>query len=226
MNKGLFEAHINTAWEILNALGLAEYRNYWPDYSTITMSEVRNLSYAEGWKLCYRKRVFHFQLQGCCLLQFNMKSNGQNLCLNYVYYECPYDIVSYKDFVENELRADYAHGGDLYAKEYGDYVQSCGVKESVTPIRYDLDLDSYEEGIHPASHVHIGHDNELRLGAERIWRPLSFVLFIIRQYHPEKWKKLVNMNKACLWGRNVRDKLDKAQLVFDSDLDKMQVILM
>jgi hypothetical protein len=154
-----------------------------------------------------------------------MKSNGQNLYLNYVYYECPYDIVSYKEFVENELRAEYPHVRDLYIKEYGDYVQSCGLKESINPIRYDLNLDSYEEGIHPASHVHIGHNNQLRLGAERVWRPLSFVLFIIRQCHPQGWKKLVTMKKAGVLCRNVRDTLDKAQHVFDSDLDKMQVIL-
>jgi hypothetical protein len=225
MNKGLFATQINTVWDILRALELAEYRNYYPNYSAITISKVKNLSYLDAWRLFYINKAFNFQLGACCLLQFRMLKKNKKLYLNYVYYECPYDIISYKEFIENEIRADYNQVKDIFINEYEDYVQSCDIKETVTPIRYDLNIDNFEEGVHPVSHVHIGHENDLRLGAVKIWKPLSFALFIIRQCHKEAWRELINMSKANIWSRNIRQNLDNSPNFFESEIDKRQVIL-
>ncbi len=64
-------------------------------------------------------------------------------------------------------------------------------RKNFTPIRYDLDNNSYKTGVHPAAHIHIGLDNHIRIGLERELTPLAFLLFVIRQMYPRNWENLL-----------------------------------
>lgn len=105
-------------------------------------------------------------------------------------------------------------------------MQTCSQKESVTPIRYDYRPQHYEEGRHPASHVHFGHMNNIRLATERVLeRPLSFFLLVIRQYYPDDWVNLLQHAEAGNWCKNVRDDLGNVSTEYWRPLDQLEMIL-
>ena len=224
MNREMFRAQINDGWSLLRKLRLGEERRAVPCYREIDGSGFRHKGYREKWQICYEKRLFDFQLIDGALVQFRMLGSSSKFSVTYVYYDCPYDILTYKGFLEKE-GIDYRVAGGLLREEYEEYILSCDLKKGVIPIRYDFDVESYEEGIHPTSHVHIGEGNNLRLGAEKVWKPISFILFIIRQCYPKEWMILVDMAEAVMYVKNVRESLEKAPFMLESEIDKMEVIL-
>ena len=135
-------------------------------------------------------------------------------------------LLSYKDFLTNELGTSYDIVHDKYRIDYEEYVDNCRKKESVTPIRYEYDTEKYEAGIHPSSHVHFGFGNETRVCTKKVWRPISFVLFIIRQFYPNEWRIFISRKVENKWSKNVRDYLDTSDHFFESELDKLEAFLL
>lgn len=76
-------------------------------------------------------------------------------------------------------------------EDYEAAMISASLKETVTPIRYDYAPGQYKAGRHPASHVHCGFNNEIRVCTKRIVQPFSFACFIIRQRYPDCWQNLL-----------------------------------
>jgi hypothetical protein len=101
------------------------------------------------------------------------------------------------------------------------------VKTIFTPIRYDFDSNEamYTEGIHPHSHVHFGLNNEIRVGTTRVWTPLTFVLFIIRQCFRNEWLRVVMHSKAAIWANNIRGNLKPSPKALGSKIDEMEAVL-
>lgn len=225
MNRGMFAAQINNGWRLLHKLNLGEQRRETPQYSGIDNSEFRDKSYIEKWQVLYTKRLFDFQLIDGALVQFRALGDYRKFVLNYVYYDCPYDILTYKDYLKKVVGTDYAEARDYFRQEYEEYIFASNLKKSVTPIRYDFDVDAYEEAVHPSSHVHIGDENKLRIGTEKVWKPISFLLFIVRQCYPEEWKNLIKIQEADIWAKNVRDNLEEAPFVLEGRIDKMEIVL-
>jgi hypothetical protein len=152
--------------------------------------------------------------------------------VSYSYLECPYQAISYVEFIEQILDED----PDLLMQEsyddisvthslYEDFLLTQGMKETVTPIRYDWAPNSYIQGLHPASHVHFGFNNDIRLGTRYILRPISFVLLIIRQCYKLKWKELVNSDEALDWCENVRNNLKRVDDDYFNRLDEFEMML-
>jgi hypothetical protein len=223
MTEGIFRTQINIAWDILKHLELDAERVPLPNYPKRAASIFRHLSYLETWRLCFRQQYYDFQLSDSSLLQFEVDSYAP-LTLRYAYYECPYESLTYAEFLE-------AHGfsrhdvGDELTPDYEDYLSTCEMKETVTPIRYDYSPELYMEGIHPASHIHFGHRNNVRVATENILRPLSFLCLILRQCYPEAWRQLLTMQEAEIWSKNVRENLDGVDDNFWNPLDEWEMRL-
>jgi hypothetical protein len=110
--------------------------------------------------------------------------------LSFQFYECPFICQTYKEFlIDNELEED--HEDKIFTDYYENYLQQCIPKENPVMIRYDLDPSSYFEGLHPISHIHVGHKNQIRLGINKILNPKSFMSFILRQNYPTIWKSII-----------------------------------
>ena len=222
MNRGLFSTQVNTAWNILKHLELAAKRVYVPDYSE-KASTFRGLTYLDTWKQCIQRQSYNFQLVDNSLIQFQV-DNYTPLELRYVFYECPFESMSYLDFLDsNDL--NYYEVGDGFRAEYEEYLATCELKETFTPIRYDFSPNLYTEGRHPASHIHFGHRNEIRIGTRHILRPLSFLLLIIRQNYPNTWQRLLQHEEATNWCKNVREQLDGIHDTYWNALDEWEMIL-
>ncbi len=223
MKEGIFRTQINTAWDILKRLELDEERVVLPNYPRRAASMFRHLSYLETWKLCFQEQYYDFQLSDSSLLQFTVDSYSP-LALRYVYYECPYQSLTYADFLEEQGTSRHEVGDEL-VPDYEDYLSTCDMKETVTPIRYDYSPEQYMAGIHPASHIHFGHRNSVRVATKNILRPLSFLCLIIRQCYPDAWRQLLTIQEAESWCKNVRENLERVNEQFWNSLDKWEMIL-
>ncbi len=95
--------------------------------------------------------------------------------------------MTYEEFVFEEIGISHLDDGQEFSEEYEIYLSSTSRKETITPIRYDYNPNHYSEGRHPASHIHIGHSNNIRICSKKVLHPISFFLFVIRQCFPEKW---------------------------------------
>ncbi len=206
MNEGLFRSQINTGWEILKKLGLGADIVYSPKTFSKPASFFRNLTYLETWIECYQNQYYNFQLTDNSLIQFSADS-FRPLALRYTYYECPYQALLYSEFlIQNGF--DPREVGDELLDDYETYLSTLDTKETFTPIRYDFSPSQYQEGHHPASHIHFGHKSHIRIGTKKVLRPISFLLLIIRQCYPDHWRRLLPMESADLWCRNVREHLN------------------
>ncbi|MEB2270077.1 DUF2290 domain-containing protein [Bacillus safensis] len=131
------------------------------------------------------------------LFQFSKDYTG---AIRYAYYQSSRDIITYEEFMEEFgfVDGDYL----LYPSDekpfYRDYEQLIGeakISNSVTPIRYDYSPDQYLGITHPASHLHIGHENQIRIPIKMILSPQAFMGFVVRHIYYKKWRKaMVNDN--------------------------------
>ena len=110
---------------------------------------------------------------------------------------CNYDIdnpfvcISFNDFIIEHDLMDEEDQYILYP-DYEQYLSECSFKEFPLSIRYDYAENSYNEGLHPVSHLHIGEGNNSRIGLIHKLDPESFVYLIIRQVYPEYWNEILN----------------------------------
>lgn len=226
MNEGLFNAQINEIERVLKRLDILLERNYFPNYQQCGVSRFRNKSYKEIWEICYVERCYHFIIQDYSLLQF--RADFHKPVFNYCYYESPHSIMTYSDYLIIELgvsEEEFEDIGDLFKNEYEIAIATSELKEVVTPVRYDYDPSLYVVARHPASHMHIGHNSNIRIGTRKLLRPLSFLEFVLRQYYPEKWIEFLNLDNDFALCRNVRENLSEIDSKFMNPLDTWEMIL-
>jgi hypothetical protein len=65
----------------------------------------------------------------------------------------------------------------------------------------------------------------MRVGTVNVLRPLSFLLFIIRQRYPSKWRTFVGISDAEVLCRSIRDNLDGVPEEYRSALDEWEMAL-
>ena len=225
MNRGLFAAQVNKAEKILKELELHGERIYSPLYNQYEASFFRGKNYLEIWRSCFDKQLYDLKLSDDSLVQFRANSFAP-LDISYLYLECPLrNFVPFERFIELQVVPEEEK--DLFAlqREYDYYIATLEREDAVTPIRYDYNPELYEEGRHPASHVHFGHSSEIRLGAKKVLRPLSFLFFVIRQCYPDIWVQFIQKDSADHLCRNVREHLDDVAEKCWNKLDNWEMVL-
>lgn len=220
MNKGKFEAAKNGLESVLDQLDLLEERHSSPHYPHDMPSIVRPLPYKDMWQLSKMNMWYDYRLTDQSLLQFKREPT-----LSYVFLESPLIALTFEEFAFREYGQDW----DVFAHEIRDeyelYLSSSIEERPATPVRYDYDTSLYREGVHPAGHLHIGIGNQIRLCSPRIMNPTSFCLFIVRQFYPSHWEKLLRIKEREHIFREVRDNLDAVPDKFFKGLDRNELIL-
>lgn len=207
--SGWFRASVNRVGELCHSLNLTLWHNPLPRYPSDMASNARKLRYLEEWKLYQSGSLFDIRLTDGALLQFKEQPEDKSI-LSYSYLECPYVAMAYSEFVMDTLGIE--DPDFTFWDDYESYVGQCDLRDSVTPVRYDYSPSLYREGIHPASHLHMGHRSEVRLSCKRVLRPLSFFLFIVRQYYPDEWEKVFHGHRNTYsLVKQVRDELEEVQ---------------
>lgn len=232
--NGRFRAQLNTVEKILSKLELLEERMNFPN-KTLGVGFFRGKTYRQIYNDCLREFSYDFRLTDQSLLLFLKGGNDQHsgeLCFSF--YESPVDLMSYREFIASELDISSLHEevdkaiavfGDELKSDYEEYISTLNTKNHVTPIRYDYKPMHYQQGCHPASHVHFGLDNQIRVNTERIMNPISFLLMILRQRYPGQWNILLQQPRIRIWVRNVRDTLDEVDARYRNQKDQFELTL-
>ncbi len=225
MNRGLFEAQVNDAWDILRGIGIGAERILMPQFPDNPRTVFKGLKYAEIWELTYKEQFYNFRLEDDSLIQFRVDSFRPPMSIHYAYYECPFEPrISLEEF-EEKHPLSAAYDWLRLTQDYDNYVSAAN-KETVTPIRYDYDPGLYTPCVHPASHIHFGHNSSIRVGTRKVLKPLSFVLLIIRQIYPDQWGDLMGLRNSDELCRNIRGSLDNVDdLQWDRLHDERQLYL-
>ncbi|MFH0070713.1 DUF2290 domain-containing protein [Peribacillus sp. NPDC056705] len=107
--------------------------------------------------------------------------------IRYAFYEAPSNQISYEEYL-HDLDLDINECGTMFFEEYSQFVTETELKNNVTSIRYDFSIEQRKELIHPASHIHVGQQNEIRIPLSFIMTPKHFVAFIVRHIFWNKWR--------------------------------------
>lgn len=193
-------------------------------YDVGSASEFAQASYIEEWRTLLAGERYDFRFEDLSLLQFRAKGEGSELELRYAFYEAPVKVVGYRAFLEDYLATTFGESGYAAWPEYEDYVLTAPARPA-TPIRYDYSPTMYTEGVHPASHVHIGFRSRVRLGTTKCWRPMSFALFVLRQAYPDVWKQFLGHSQAPTMARYVCDSLHDVPAEYARARDGWQAVL-
>jgi len=187
MTEGKFATELVEIEKLLKSVSILEERNKYPskDFDPATY---RKLDYIQNWKLQIASTIYDFLLADNSI--FSFKVNFRDDKLSFSFFECPYICQSYAEFLDEHNLSEELEDRAFY-DYYEVYLEQCQIKDNPTMIRYDLDADSYFEGLHPVSHMHIGFRNEVRIGINARLTPLTFVHFVLRQSYPVIWKTLL-----------------------------------
>jgi hypothetical protein len=193
-----FEAQVRVVERYLRGAGI---RFLFEPRPSPVPAALRTLSYLEQWRQLLANGWYSYRLEDHSLLLF---LDGPSFSFSYI--ECPVPALSIRDFA-----AGLGVGGggrEAYSSdvqmEYELYLDTLEEKSHVTPMRLDHDPVGFDELSHPLSHIHIGLDNQIRIGTSRIWSPTSFVLFVLRQRYPDNWRILLRTNLVGTLQRRVR----------------------
>jgi hypothetical protein len=189
---GAFHAGVNDVAKLLKSLDLLDYHEPRPNYDATVVQRARTAtSYAAEWEVYDTSSSYDVRLADNSLLRFLRQPEDQTV-LSYSYNECPYDVLDYESFI---VRAMGVSDPDREMQaEYHQYVTTSPLKNHVVPMRYDWSPELYRCGVHPSGHLHVGRENDVRIGCAHILEPIGFLYFVLRQRYPTAWSKLLKRN--------------------------------
>jgi hypothetical protein len=167
------------------------------NYSKEFIDVSQNNDYQLVYHIARRKMDYNILLEDNSFFQFGYREkDGEIINITYAYYEMPIVVKPFKAF-ENEYYKLYPQGieelktvAELY-EDYTQYISEAPKKDNFFPIRYDYDVDGYRGLRHPKSHLHIGHNTQLRIPLSTIIFPREFVAFIFRHVYFDDWVECI-----------------------------------
>jgi hypothetical protein len=142
---------------------------------------------------------FDFLLIDQSYFQFEYNNKGSNLEIRYAFFQTPINYISYEDFLDIIIEAQNLSEskediGEMFEAEYQQFLNEKEVENKYITIRYDVDYKNYKPLVHSISHLHIGHQNNIRIPIEKFISPLTFVLFILKNVYYSEWKEMNDKN--------------------------------
>lgn len=168
--------------------------------------------YEKIYKVAMENLDYDFVLVDDSFFQFSCIHNEGSFnkaTIRYAYYENPRSYMTYEEFLStNEIEEE---GGESFLDYYEQEKAEASLKNSVAPFRYDYDYIHYEAIHHPVSHMHIGHNNNVRVPLNKIITPAIFVVFVLRNVYLKEWKQAFDKERfrhLCLSAKNSCQDLD------------------
>jgi hypothetical protein len=224
--RGQLFSQINAAADLFHSLGMLQERNEHAKYPHDLPRAARlAASYVEEFDLYQKNRHWDVQLNDFAILQFRQPDDDT---VGYCYHQAPKSAPTYVEFVSEQMGESFVGAEEIDGSYWPDYelaVDTARPRETITSIRYDYSPKLYEEGVHPAAHVHVGRKNDIRIATRRLMTPIAFALFIIRQMYAEQWRVFLRRNDAEETCAAVRRKLALVQSDYHQTKDRWQLIL-
>lgn len=182
-------------------ISITRTRKFLSEYELLRMNmrETRSLkkrfdiNYYEDYHIVYNKIIqsynFDFMLPDESFLQYDF--NESNGYLRYAFFPFPYEFPSY-DIYLDQNGFSITEVGELFRQEYEQEISEAKPNINICPIRYEYNIQEYQSLIHPASHIHFGYNNDVRVASSIILTPFLFTQFVIKNCYYDLWKKLLN----------------------------------
>jgi len=216
---GKFYSQLNYLSDLLKKIGLLEECNLYPENILLSLSEIRRLTYNQLWKSYFSNNNYHFNLKDSSLFLFNFDNSS------FIFISNPKDSISFGDFLVEQGFDEYETDKYILYPNYEQYLSECDLKEFPLLIRYDYDDDSYNQGMHPVSHLHIGFGNNTRIGLINEMNVEAFVYFVIRQLYPSYWQLILTDKKLLKRIKTNKNNLIEIEDAFYNDKDKLELYL-
>jgi len=188
IGEGKFRADLSRGFALLKKLAIAVYMNPRPTADQATTDLLRSAEgYVETYNRYFTYQAYDILLDDGAFFFFRRNLQDETL-LSYGYFESPYIAMSFGQFVCEFYGSNPQAGIDVW-QEYEEYRSQLPLRSHIVPLRYDWSPSLYREGAHPAAHLHLGYDTELRLAVDAILTPLQFVLLVIRHFYLKAWEK-------------------------------------
>lgn len=180
--------------------------------------ELREKTYLEQWRTALVNKWYHIVLEDHSLLMFS----ETNRSASFSFIQCPLEVPTFRSYLNN-FQLNYTEKNRRkMQEEYEMVMETASLKDHVTPVRFDYDENSYRKGIHPVSHIHIGLNNQIRIGLNRRMTAISFVLFIMRQLYPECWERILNSQEAKFLPTAIRNGCAQIQATHWQNDDRLE----
>jgi len=233
MNKNSILAYLEDVKKILKDVNILKSENTtrkrtvssWK-FSEDFIHESQKNDYIKLFNIILKNADYDFILTDDAVFQFSCSENGklENGTIRYAYYPNPYECKSYEDFLIDNGE-NFKECGDLYREEYVQYVSECEIKQSITPIRYDYDYSLYIPGKHPASHLHIGLEENFRIPVSKMLTPVKFVVFVMKNIYFEHWNCGYDDEIQCRSFLTAKTQCEKLNRDLFSDEEKQMLYL-
>lgn len=145
---------------------------------------------------------FDYLLSDQSFFQFEFTPTEHFIDIRYAFFQNPVKYKTYEEFLQEHLNITTVEEidgvGSLFEEDYRQYLEEQEFISNYCTIRYDSDYKSYKPLIHSVSHLHIGHQNNIRIPINKVITPLKFVLFVIKHVYYHKWRDMVNHESQYL----------------------------
>lgn len=156
-------------------------------FSADFLNQSKKGNYIDIYTTAIRNFDYDILLFDDSIIQFSYRdSSAAKKTIRYAYYQFPFDIPSYKDYLK-ESGLSYDEVGDYFLEAYDQEVAEAEINSRALAIRYDFSLREYSPASHPASHFHLGLNNDLRLPIAYYLTPMMFGIFTLKQVYYERW---------------------------------------
>lgn len=212
MNIPTISASYRKARQLLSDLNLLETENTsrefnlnFNKFSSDFFQNFQDDDYDKIYKICIQNSDYDLLLKDGSFFQFSvLPNNTGSSSINkgnarFAYYQNPREHYNYEDFLKRIILSEMKdvtsdEVGDMFYSDYEQYISESKLKNSVTPIRYDYDVETYSKDKHPCSHFHIGLNNNIRLGTDKFILPYTFICFIIQHIYYDTWKSIIDIS--------------------------------
>lgn len=200
---GYIRSGLRDAKKILKESGLLLDVHAWGSQNWSSSKFSRNflgISQDDNYKIVFetaRNNLdYDFLLQDQSFLQFSYETDKdeQVTSIRYAYYEVPLNILSFDEFVQDiseRENLDSIEWLPVLEELYSQAHDEASLKHEVMPMRYDYSPGLYDGIKHPASHFHIGNNNQIRIPCSYVLSPAGFVAFVVRHVYWNVWKEHV-----------------------------------
>lgn len=148
-------------------------------------------NYKEIYDTALKRGDYDILLKDNSFFQFTYSKDDEKVIeIRYAYYNVPFIAESYENFLQSN-NFDYREVGDSFFEEYDQYISEADLKKQVIPIRYDYDSIRHDPVVHSSSHMHLGHNNEVRIPCDKILCPDTFMAFVIRHVYFKYYKSII-----------------------------------
>ena len=216
--------YINHGIILLKRCGLFHLENHNPKFPSDIASKCRKKDYHEVWKLLLEESYFCIKLKDYSFFIFYAKSDT-NFSLSY--YGCPYKFMPIEDYIVEAVGENNFDPSLIYTfqEEYEQALNECKLIKHPVTFRYDYSPELYHPGSHPASHIHIGFDNNIRICCKNILNPLSFIAFAVRQQYTDLWKNIAVKKEFKLFDYAIRNKISDVPNSYFEEQDNLEMHL-